>query len=625
MEILYRGNTKSIRIKKMNIKKILKITLLTFVLLVGITNIANADATDINLTIRSGDTVVFSNLVPLPPAGTIELNSHSLNADSVLSIMNSADLLSSDFSISDLQYYDSFGSFYLKCITSSAGNNCDDWQYTVDNVYPGIGMDQKILSGGENIYVYFGPQNKIILSSNNINTSQTLTVTTQKYKYQDNSWETRTGVIVGITQPDPSNPWSPIEILTSAVDTEGKTTFDSIPAGSYNVGVKEDSYFPTEALTITTAPSGSSIGGNGNTITNITTQETKIETQNPTKNTSETTDMGKEKIKFNLEEAFEFLISQQKENGSFGQDLYTDWVSIALASGKHQDQVIKLVKYFSELKMSGALLTDYERHSMALMALGLNPYNTNGENYIKKITDSFDGKQFGDIKEDNDDIFALIVLQNAGYTKDEDIIKNTIKFILSRQQENGSWDESVDLTGAAIESLSLFAEENINKALLKAKEFLKENQKETGGWNNVSSTAWVIEGILALSEKPEDWIINTNSPLDYLANNQDTDGGIKDEYLQNRIWQTAYTLSALSGKTWNQIMQKFEKPNELKGQSFKNSLRTALKVVSAPQKIETKKTTSELNKPEVKQKIEEQKPEEKGWFKNFLSKIFNIF
>ena len=46
----------------------------------------------------------------------------------------------------------------------------------------------------------------------------------------------------------------------------------------------------------------------------------------------------------------------------------------------------KIIKYFLENKFSGTLVTDYERHAMALMALGLNPYNTNNENYIKKIT-----------------------------------------------------------------------------------------------------------------------------------------------------------------------------------------------------------------------------------------------
>src|SRR3989338_1151823 len=157
---------------------------------------------------------------------------------------------------------------------------------------------------------------------------------------------------------------------------------------------------------------------------------------------------------FDKEKAFNFLIGQQKEDGSFGEALYTDWAAIALASGNNQSQALKLVRHFGESSIAGTLLTDFERRAMALLALGLNPYSTNGEDYIAKITASFDGKQFGDENEDNDDIFALIVLQNTGFTQDEKMISDDVDFILSRQRDTGSWYESVDMTGASIVALS---------------------------------------------------------------------------------------------------------------------------------------------------------------------------
>ncbi len=594
-------------------KKSKKILFFVLVILFGSTTIARANTTDINLTIRSGNTIIFSDAIPLPPEGNTELNSHSLNADSVLSIVNNADISSPSFSISDLQYYNSFGSFYLKCITSTAGNDCDNWQYTVNNTYPGVGMDQKILSGGDIIYLYFGPQNKIILSSNNINTNDTLTVASQKYDYNNNQWITRTGVTVGLTQTNPNDPWSPIEIMTNAVNENGQAIFSTIPAGSYNVGIKEDSYFPTETLTVTVPPSSPAGGG---IIFSPPIQE---------------------KAKFNLQKAFEFLTSQQKEDGSFGENLYTDWTAFALATSEnYTDQKIKLGKYLSGIETTNYQLTDYERHAMALMSLGLNPYNIDGENYIEKITDSFDGKQFGDIKKDNDDIFALIVLQNAGYTKDDEIVKNDITFILEAQNKNGSWDESVDMTGAAIQAMTAFSPTpGVRESLIKAKDFLKQNQKNDGGFGNVSSTAWAIEGILALSEKPEDWIKNDNTPLNYLTENQDTDGGIKDEYLQNRIWQTAYVATVLSGKTWNQIMQKFEKPKEIvilleekkkeeisKPIVVKNITKKKTQTVkkSNPENLSTQNTATIINSIETKPE-----PVKKSWFRNLLDKIFSIF
>ena len=273
---------------------------------------------------------------------------------------------------------------------------------------------------------------------------------------------------------------------------------------------------------------------------------------------------------FDTKKSMDFLMAQQNNDGSFGTDLYTDWIAIALASsGNEQTQTLKLIKYYEQTKLTNETLTDYERHAMALMALGLNPYNTNGENYINDIVKSFDGKQFGDPTEDNDDIFALIVLQNAGYAQNDSIINTDLNFILSKQDSYGSWDNSVDMTGATMEALSAFNQTGqVRDALAKAENYLEQNQKADGSWNdNASSTAWTIEGILAQNEKPEDWAKNKITPLDYLATIQDTDGGVKDlptnsgvgEDLNTKIWKTAYVTSALSGKTWNQVMQSFNK------------------------------------------------------------------
>lgn len=319
---------------------------------------------------------------------------------------------------------------------------------------------------------------------------------------------------------------------------------------------------------------------------------------------------------FDIKKAYNFLAAQQKSDGSFGVDLYTDWTAIALATSRlNLDE-----KYFLKNKLSGNFLTDYERHAMALMALGLNPYNTDGENYIEKITASFDGKQFGDPNEDNDDIFALIVLQNAGDTENDPMISTDISFVLDAQKEDGSWDESPDLTGAGMEALSVFNQnQQVANALAKAETFLKRNQKDDGSWNeNASSTSWVLEGIMALDEKPENWKIFINgevdgiTPLDYLATQQDTDGGIKDSDLNTKIWETAYVASALSGKTWNQIMQKFEKP-------IPPTIAETPKKITKNINLKSENTTTVINA--VPTATENPTPK-KNWFERLLENIF---
>jgi len=296
-----------------------------------------------------------------------------------------------------------------------------------------------------------------------------------------------------------------------------------------------------------------------------------------------------EKISFNQNSALNFLIMNQNMDGSFGEDIYTDWVAVALGNTPlYKLNTNALKQYLINNKTAGTLLTDYERRAMAILALGLNPYDINGENYINKIVNSFDGKQFGDINEDNDDIFALIVLQNAGYKSDEKMIFDDISFILNKQKENGSWDESVDMTGAALQALNAFdMREDVKNAITKAKEYLEKTQKDTGGWNNVSSTSWVWGGLSSIQEKEENWVKSELTPNLYLGANQDIDGSMKNENLKNKIWETAYALTAMSGKSWNDILEDVPK-----------NLTTPKPIPPAPKKIlktaTIKKTLTEV-------------------------------
>lgn len=538
--------------------KILTKILLLATLFIGFNSFAYAENPTINLTLRSGNTIVFDGQVPLNVGGTTNLDDtsgtpHPLNSNSLLSLLHTADLTDENWNISNLQYFDSFGAFYLKCITSIAGNDCDNWQFTINGSTSFASMDQSILMGGENVYIYFGPQNRIIFNSSNISTSDTLVVTAQNYDYENNDWTERSGVTVGLTKPNPSDAFNPTEVSTSPVDANGQATFTSIPEGTYNVGIKEDYYFPTEVLTVNKPSSG---GGGSANISNSSGSSSR----------SSFTPKGL----FDLDKALGFLVSNQKMDGSFGEDMYTDWAAVALStSSKHALNKSVLEKNLTEKKLQNASLTDLERHTLALMSLGVNPYNVNGENYIGKIIATFDGNQFGDSNEDNDDIFALIILQNCGFKIEDPMIKNSVKFILNRQKENGSWDESVDMTGAGIESLAVFKDtKEVDDALDEARQFLKQNQKEDGGWINVSSTSWAMEGIMALNEKISDWKNGNRDPFNFLGANQESDGGIigpsillSDEAVLNiRTWETAYAINALSGKSWNQTMPHFEKP-----------------------------------------------------------------
>jgi hypothetical protein len=269
---------------------------------------------------------------------------------------------------------------------------------------------------------------------------------------------------------------------------------------------------------------------------------------------------------FSATDAINYLKSVQGADGSFGDsDLYTDWAAIAYGSGNvsgsYRDS---LLEYFISHNSISSLITDNERRTMALLSLGKNPYSWNAVNYIEAIVDGFDGTQFGDEDLINDDIFALIPLGNVGYTENDEIIAKTVTFIISKQQADGSWEGSVDITAAAIQALKSFDSiSNISNALTNAGNYLANTQGGDGGWGNISSTSWAMQAENALNAS---WTKNGKSGLDYLAimqTNADNDGAIlpSSEISQNIIWTTSYAIPAGLGKPWSEIMEHVSKPN----------------------------------------------------------------
>jgi hypothetical protein len=184
------------------------------------------------------------------------------------------------------------------------------------------------------------------------------------------------------------------------------------------------------------------------------------------------------------------------------------------------------------------------------------------------------------------------------------------------------------MTGAGVLALSNFFDKNlvlsdaqsvlIEKSLTQARIFLKSAQKSDGGWGNIFSTAWAMEGILGLGEKPVDWTINSSTtpvvlrtPIDFLIENQDPDGGMKNNNLENKIWGTAYVSSVISGKTWNQIMQVFPREKITKANSVNDLAKQNLASVASAGLGE------QTNIPQKRE-------EKRGWVRSFFGYLFGI-
>ena len=268
---------------------------------------------------------------------------------------------------------------------------------------------------------------------------------------------------------------------------------------------------------------------------------------------------------FDSAAALSFLATKQRSDGSFGADFITDWVAIALASGDSSVTRDAIRRYLLTHLPTLASVTDYERHAMALMALGINPYTGTPTDYIAPIVGEFDGAQIGSALLVNDDIFALFPLSKAGFSATDEIFQKSIAFIVARQKPNGSWEESVDLTAAAIQALLPFASvSGVNAAVVNARTYLHETQGSTGGWKNSFSTSWVLQAIHALGDPLSPWTQSGYSPLNFLGFMQLSDGGLEPASTDDgtRVWATAYAIPAALGKSWSNILQPFPRPED---------------------------------------------------------------
>jgi hypothetical protein len=496
----------------------------------------------VSLLIRYGENVAWSGTTTLPTSGTATASPtgsttvREIPANSLLGVLLTLDATTNDFDITNLAYFPKFDSFLVNCIDSPAFTEaCFQWQYVIDGQYPFVGADDYLLEDGDEIFVYFGSPRRVVLSDSAVTVNETFTATAQSYDPETDTYSALPGYTIGVTQPNPANPFSPIEIATSTSAADGTAIFALATEGTYDVGLQEDFYFPTTPLVVSST-SGSS-GGGGST--------------NP-------------ETGFDIPAAYSLLVDGQNDDGSWESEIVTDWSAFSFAlPGAPASTKSKLVSYLKEEEPSFESVRDYERHAIALMALNINPYTGGPEDYITPIVESFDGKQIDDPDLMNDDVFALIPLLHAGYTKNDPMIQSITRFVVSEQKNDGSWVNSVDVTAATVQALSqLRSLPGVTTALAKAEDYLHDAQQSDGGFGDPFVTAWTIQAIHALGQSPVTWKVGDNTPLTYLEDIQEEDGGLTtspDDY-STRAWATTYAIPAVKGLTWDDILRDFRKP-----------------------------------------------------------------
>ncbi|MEK7156445.1 MAG: prenyltransferase/squalene oxidase repeat-containing protein [Patescibacteria group bacterium] len=348
--------------------------------------------------------------------------------------------------------------------------------------------------------------------------------------------------------------------------------------------------FSIDALTATSsvpAPSNSGGGGGGGTV----------------------------HFNLNVPSALAYLVSQQNADGSFASSLYSDWAALAFAAslaGQADPGAAKtmLSDYLRGSTPALSAVTDYERHAMALMSLGINPYNGTLKDYITPIVNAFDGTQIGDAHLDNDDIFAIFPLMSAGYSPSDPMMKSIVAYILTAQRPDGSWDGSPDMTAAAVQAIGpFFSVPGYGAAMGRAMGYLAGAQQASGGWGGIDSTSWVQTMMNAAKElDPAHAPTFTSSggrfPMDEIAGAQQQDGAVRPatDSVDNRVWSTSYAVVAASGKSWLTLLQPFSRPSSVgitaSGGGVLETTATSTASTSSPQAAATTPPTA-TSTPEV--------------------------
>jgi len=252
-----------------------------------------------------------------------------------------------------------------------------------------------------------------------------------------------------------------------------------------------------------------------------------------------------------------FLRSKQDSSGSIDGYATTAWAIMAF--GANNDRASTITNGYSLLdalkKSEVESATDIERMILAIRASGNNPKSFNGKNYIKLLLMKYEDNQFGDKNLINDDIFGVLAMLSADENVDRSEIKNTVSTIISKQKDDGAF-ENLDLTAAAIQALKAYQSKEgsipVDDSLSKAKAYLREHQDSFGGFGeNSASTSWAIQALLSLGENPNDWQVGDSNPWTALLRFQNSDGGFSWKSPgSSSPFMTTYAVPALLKTFW---------------------------------------------------------------------------
>lgn len=535
-------------------------------------DVIELDQSLVQLNIRSGDTILYSKTLSFEADDSVIIADDAgaeatVPNASFLGFLYGVDTKTDAFEISSFTYFSLYDSLLLNCIDSPSLNEpaCHNWKYAVNGSLPGVGMDSYTLTGGEQIYLFFGDYHRLNMSTSTVTKDTTFTVNAESYDYTNDTWKTLTKGSIEITQPNPDSAWSPFVRDTGTLDDTGQATFNLSATGTYAASVLGDYYFPSISFTVIeeaqdetsdSEDNDPSPGDNGPT--------------NSSKLVSETT------INETIAAILSYIRSVQNETGAVESDDVTDWIAMAFGSqGIYADKVASgersLLHALHDYKPTADTELNacaaYPRHVLAYLAAGIDSGEPVVQGYIERIkTECHTDNLYGQ-PGINDDMFALLALLATGTDIDDEVVKTTFNTILADQRSSGAftWNGGAapDATGGALNALKYADSKGMSvesTVYANAKTYLKSNQSADGGWgfdgetsSDINTTSWVMMGINALGEGQSEWSNTQERNPWHVLTESLTDGGFYTSIYTDPDpdwFATKHAVPALSGDSW---------------------------------------------------------------------------
>jgi energy-coupling factor transport system substrate-specific component len=261
-----------------------------------------------------------------------------------------------------------------------------------------------------------------------------------------------------------------------------------------------------------------------------------------------------------------WLESVQNGDGGFGASpgdgsnaAITGWAMLGLeAAGRNPLDVAHggntpvdfLRTHSGEISSTG----DIARTIVALEGAGADPRSLGNRNLVADLLNR--RRNDGSFEDwPGTTSFSIIALRTAGATGGLD---HSISWLSSVQNDDGGWGDvpgspsTADGTGAAMQAMPG------TKVAQNGLAYLRQAQRPGGGFPlgsngsiNTQSTAWALQGIIAVGGDPSSFRRGGDNPYDYLAAHQASNGhytysGSSD---QTPVWVTGEVLVAASGKS----------------------------------------------------------------------------